>query len=124
MVPIAGPEARWSSGVPCRPSLTANSTNDCHLEAGPSGLRAYFVANLVLLAVMFPIMSGFTGLDTHTYRGLFQRMFALTVFLPVGVTSVVLGRRIRALPESYDSRSEGRPAMPQSIGLGADSRAR
>ncbi len=87
-------------------------------------LRAYFVANFVLLAVMFPIMSGLTGLDTHTYRGLFQRMFALTVFLPVGVTSAELARRISALPESCDSRWEGQPAMPQSIGLGADSRAR
>ena len=95
-----------------------------HWNRGNPALRAYFVANLVLLAVMVPIMSGFTGLDTHTYRGLFQRMFALAVFLPVGVSSVALGRRIRALPESYDSRSEGRPAIPQSIGLGADSRAR
>jgi hypothetical membrane protein len=61
-------------------------------------LRAYFVANLVLLAVMVPILSGFTGLDTHTYRGIFQRMFGLTVFLPVGMSSIVLGRRIKALP--------------------------
>jgi hypothetical protein len=53
---------------------------------------------LVLLAVMFPILSGFTGLDTHTYRGIFQRIFALTVFLPVGITSVVLMTRIKALP--------------------------
>jgi hypothetical protein len=51
-----------------------------HWKRGHPALRAYFVANLVLLAVMFPIMSGFTGLDTHTYRGLFQRMFALTAF--------------------------------------------
>jgi hypothetical membrane protein len=87
-------------------------------------LRAYFVANLVLLAVMVPIMGGFTGLDTHTYRGLFQRMFALTVFLPVGITSAVLARRIIALPESCDSRWEGRPAILQSIGQGADSPAR
>ncbi len=72
-------------------------------KRGHPAFRAYFVANLALLAVMFPIMSGLTGLDTHTYRGLFQRMFALTVFLPVGITSVVLSRRIRALPESCDS---------------------
>jgi hypothetical membrane protein len=60
-------------------------------------LKAYFVANLMLLAVMVPIMSGFSGLDTHTYRGLFQRIFGLTVFLPVGVASAVLGRRIGQL---------------------------
>ena len=32
-----------------------------HWKRGHSALRAYFVANLVLLAVMFPIMSGFTA---------------------------------------------------------------
>lgn len=121
MVPIARPEARWPSGVSCGDSLTASSTHGCPLEAGPYGIRAYFVANFVLLAVMFPIMSGLTGLDTHTYRGIFQRMFALTVFLPVGITSLVLGSRIRALSESSESRWEERPAVPQSIGLGADS---
>jgi hypothetical protein len=56
------------------------------------------VANLVLLAIMFPILSGYTGLDTHTYRGIYQRIFGLTVFLPVGICSVVLSRRIKALP--------------------------
>jgi hypothetical membrane protein len=64
-------------------------------KGGHPALKAYFVANLVLLAVMFPILSGFTGLDTHTYRGIYQRIFGLTVFLPVGVSSVVLGRRIK-----------------------------
>ena len=93
-------------------------------KLGHPALRAYFVANFVLLAVMFPIMSGFTTLDTHTYRGLFQRIFALTVFLPVGVTSVVLGGRMRALPESCDYRWKERPPIAQSIGLGADSRPR
>jgi hypothetical membrane protein len=67
-------------------------------KGGHPALRAYFVANLVLLAVMFPILSGFTGLDTHTYRGLFQRIFALTVFLPVGIASIVLSERIKARP--------------------------
>jgi hypothetical membrane protein len=66
-------------------------------KGGHPALKAYFVANLVLLAVMFPILSGFTGLDTHTYRGIYQRIFGLTVFLPVGVGSVALGRRIGAL---------------------------
>jgi hypothetical membrane protein len=63
-------------------------------------LRAYFLANLVLLALLVPIMSGATQLDTHTYRGLYQRIFGLTVFLPVGISAFVLGRRIEALPEN------------------------
>ena len=67
-------------------------------KGGHPALKAYFVANLVLLAIMFPILSGYTGLDTHTYRGIYQRIFGLTVFLPVGIGSVVLGRRIKALP--------------------------
>ena len=46
---------------------------------------------------MFPIMSGMTGLDLHTYRGLFQRIFALTVFPPIGAAAFVLSRRIKAL---------------------------
>jgi hypothetical membrane protein len=69
-------------------------------KRGQASLRAYLVANLVLLAVMVPIMSGMSGLDTHTYRGLFQRIFALTVFPPIGVAAYVLARRIRALPET------------------------
>jgi Protein of unknown function (DUF998) len=68
-------------------------------RVGPVAVRAYFLANLLLLAVMAPIMSGMSGLDTHTYRGLFQRLFALTVFPPIGVAAYVLARRIRAQPE-------------------------
>ena len=64
---------------------------------GDGSLRAYLIANLLLLAAMVPIMSGMSGLDTHTYRGLFQRIFALTVFPPIGVASYVLARRLRAL---------------------------
>jgi hypothetical membrane protein len=59
-------------------------------KRGHAALRAYFVANLLLLAIMVPIMSGMSGLDTHTYRGLFQRVFALTVFPPIGVAAYVL----------------------------------
>jgi hypothetical membrane protein len=66
---------------------------------GHVALKAYLVANLVLLAVMFPIMSGMSGLDTHTYRGLFQRIFALTVFPPIGVAAYVLAQKIKELPE-------------------------
>ena len=61
-------------------------------------LRAYILATLALLAVMIPIMSGATRLDTHSYRGLFQRVFTLTVFPPISVAAYVLARRVKAWP--------------------------
>jgi hypothetical membrane protein len=66
---------------------------------GNVGLKVYLVANLMLLAVMVPVMSGLSGLDTHAYRGLFQRVFAFTVFPPIGVASYVLARRIKTMAE-------------------------
>jgi hypothetical membrane protein len=60
-------------------------------------LKAYLIATIALLFFLFPFMSGMTGLDTHTYRGLLQRVFALTVFLPIGVGAYVLRRRVNAL---------------------------
>jgi hypothetical protein len=72
------------------PSLLAAST----WKIGSGASRAYFLANLGLLAVMFPIMSGITSLDTQAYRGLSQRMFAFTVFPAIGVASFVLARRV------------------------------
>ncbi|WP_165232107.1 DUF998 domain-containing protein [Aquisphaera insulae] len=59
-------------------------------------LRAYFLANLVLLAAMVPVMMQLTGLDTHTYRGLIQRLFALAIFPPIGVAAFALARRVNA----------------------------
>lgn len=59
-------------------------------------LKAYLLATLLLLAVIFPIMSGISGIDTHAHRGLQQRAFALTVFPPIGVAAFVLSRRVRA----------------------------
>jgi hypothetical protein len=47
-------------------------------------------------------MSGMTGLDTHAYRGLFQRVFALTVFVPIGIGAYVLARRIHAGPPDLE----------------------
>ncbi len=65
-------------------------------RGGHMGLRAYLIANLILLAAMVPIMSGMSGLDTHTYRGLFQRLFSLTVSPPIAVAGFVLARRLPA----------------------------
>jgi hypothetical membrane protein len=61
-------------------------------------VKAYFVATIVLLLIMVPVMMGVIGLDTHDYRGLLQRVFALTVFVPIGVGAFVLARRINAAP--------------------------
>jgi hypothetical membrane protein len=61
-------------------------------------LRVYFVATLVLLAAMVPVMSGASGLDTHAYRGLVQRVFTLAIFPPIGVAAFVLARRVGELP--------------------------
>ena len=55
-------------------------------------LKAYFAATIGLLLVMFPVMIGMTGLDTHHYQGLLQRIFALTVFPPVAVGAFVLAQ--------------------------------
>lgn len=59
-------------------------------------LKAYFVATLLLLAAMFPIMSGVSGLDTTNIRGLTQRVFTLTVFPPIAVGAAVLLRRLKS----------------------------
>ncbi len=63
-------------------------------RGGHMGLRTYLIANLILLAAMVPIMSGMSGLDTHTFRGLFQRLFSLAVFPPIAVASFVLAKRL------------------------------
>ena len=54
----------------------------------------YFLATCLLLLAMVPIMSGITGLDTHHYRGLIQRIFTLTVFPPIAVAAHILCRRL------------------------------
>jgi hypothetical membrane protein len=65
-------------------------------------LKAYLIATMALLLVLFPFMSGMTGLDTHTYQGLLQRVFALTVFLPIGVGGYVLRRRVEEMQATVD----------------------
>jgi hypothetical membrane protein len=61
-------------------------------------INVYFVATIVLLIVMFPVMMGMIKLDMHAYGGLLQRIFALTVFVPIGVGSYELARRISSAP--------------------------
>jgi hypothetical protein len=60
-----------------------------------SGLaHNYFIATCLLLLAMVPIMSGSSGLDTHQYRGLIQRIFTLTVFPPIAVAAHILSRHL------------------------------
>ena len=57
-------------------------------------LKAYLGATITLLIAMIPIMSGITGLDTRSYSGLLQRIFAFTVFPPIAVCAFFLARRV------------------------------
>ena len=59
-------------------------------------IKAYLIATIVLLLVMLPMMM--IGLNMHAYEGLLQRIFALTIFVPIGVAAFVLARRIGAAP--------------------------
>ena len=59
---------------------------------------ALVLGTLLLLAAVFPLMTGLSGLDTHAYRGLLQRVFTLAIFPPIGVGTFVLAWRIRRLP--------------------------
>ena len=61
-----------------------------------TALRAYFVATLILLLAMIPVMSGMAGIDTTNVRGLVQRVYTLTVFPPIAVGACVLALRLRA----------------------------
>jgi hypothetical protein len=50
------------------------------------------VGTLLLLAAAVPIMSGLSGLNTHEYRGLIQRIFTLAIFPPIGVAAWTFAR--------------------------------
>jgi hypothetical membrane protein len=58
-------------------------------------MKAYLLATIVLLLVMVPIMMEMIGIDMHKYAGVLQRIFALTVFVPIAVAACELARRIR-----------------------------
>jgi hypothetical protein len=60
-------------------------------------LKTYFVATLILLAVMIPIMTNKIGVDTTNIRGLTQRVYTLTLFPVIGVSALVLAHRYRRL---------------------------
>lgn len=57
-------------------------------------LNFYLVGNIVYLAALAPFMAGVGGFDTHAYQGLLQRLFALTLFLPIGIVSGFMLKRL------------------------------
>jgi hypothetical membrane protein len=58
-------------------------------------MKIYLIATILVIAAMFPIMSGVVSLNTQGYGGLLQRVLALAVFPPVGVGAYYLARVIR-----------------------------
>ena len=72
--------------------------------------KTYLAANLLLMIAMVPIMSGKTSLDFHAYGGLFQRVFALSVFPPVAIVAGFLLRRLPKRSESIPTASASRHA--------------
>jgi hypothetical membrane protein len=63
---------------------------------------AYLIATIVLLLVMLPIMMRLIDVNMNTYGGLLQRIFALTVFVPIGVVAYELARRLGAVPSGIE----------------------
>jgi hypothetical membrane protein len=63
-------------------------------QQNASSFKIYLLANLFVLIAMVPIMSGKTSLDFHAYGGLFQRIFALTVFPAIAIVAGFLLRRL------------------------------
>ena len=59
-------------------------------------LKNYLVGNIVFIAALAPVMGGAAGIDTHAYQGLLQRIFATTLFIPIGLVSLFLLGRARA----------------------------
>lgn len=63
------------------------------------GLKIYLAGNLVAFAALAPILGGATAIDLRLYAGLFQRLAACVVYLPIGIVGyVALGRVSRAKP--------------------------
>ena len=94
------PDARHGGGafgagifaVPLLLALCAGSESD-------TLRRRYFRVNLALFIVSGLCLSGATGLDANRYAGLFQRLLAVTVFVPVGVLCARLWRQSSVRPQ-------------------------
>ena len=57
-------------------------------------LKAYLVANMFIFAVLFAVRAGIAGISLQGYEGAFQRVFAMVVFVPVGVGAYAVLRRM------------------------------
>lgn len=62
-------------------------------SAEPAWLRWYGWANLAVFAAGALLMSGATGIAVSPNEGLFQRLLAAAVFIPIGVVGTALARR-------------------------------
>jgi hypothetical membrane protein len=79
--------------------LTASTWRATHSRA----VKVYFIATCLLLLAFVPIMSGISGLNTHDYRGLIQRIFTLTIFPPIAVAAHILSRVLSNKGNKRDS---------------------
>ena len=75
-------------------------------------IRRYLVANLIVVAALIPVMSGLVerwimmagvelpGLQSllNNYQGMLQRIAAIVVFVPIGITAAALARRLTTPP--------------------------
>ena len=57
-------------------------------------LKAYFIANMFIFAVLFAVRAGIAGISLQGYEGAFQRVFAMVVFVPIGVGAYAVLRRM------------------------------
>lgn len=76
--------------------------------AGLGTLRRYLVANLIVVVALIPVMTGLVqrwsmmagielpGLQSllNNYQGALQRVAAIVVFAPIGITAAVLAKRL------------------------------
>jgi hypothetical protein len=58
-------------------------------------------------------MSGITNLDNRAYGGLFQRIFALTVFPPIAVCAYYLARRIQRMQTEEQPKLGSASPLPE-----------
>ncbi len=57
-------------------------------------LKVYLIVNNLLFVALFALRAGIAGISLQGYEGAFQRIFALVVYVPVGVGACSVLRRI------------------------------
>ncbi|HET6331169.1 MAG TPA: DUF998 domain-containing protein [Holophagaceae bacterium] len=66
------------------------------------GLKIYLVLNLLIFALLIPVMAGFAGINLAHYGGLLQRFAAAVLYIPIGVVGHSLLRRTKQSNPSFD----------------------